>query len=54
VLALDALLELVVHVERHLGIGVADLGHDPLEVEFAGEELNRDIGTSEAVRGDVL
>jgi hypothetical protein len=33
VAAIDALLELGVDVEGHLGIGVADLAHDPLHIE---------------------
>ncbi|MGZ6574601.1 MAG: hypothetical protein ACXVHB_19535 [Solirubrobacteraceae bacterium] len=37
-LALDALLQLRVDVERHLRIGVADLPHHPQHVEAVGEQ----------------
>ena len=38
VLALDALLQLGVHVECHLRVGVPDLAHDPEDVEAIGEQ----------------
>jgi hypothetical protein len=37
-LALHALLELRVDIERHLGVGVPDLAHDPLDVEAIGQQ----------------
>jgi len=38
VLALDALFQLRMNVQRHLRIGVADLTHHPLHVEAIGQE----------------
>ena len=49
VVAADALLELVVDVGCHLGVGVADLAHDPHDVEAVGEQGDRDVGAPEAV-----
>ena len=49
-LALDALLQLGVDVERHLRIGVADLAHDPEDVEAIGEQRDRDVGAAQGVR----
>jgi hypothetical protein len=53
VVTLGALLELRVHVHRHLGVGVADLAHNPLDVEVVREQSDRDVGASEAVGSDV-
>jgi hypothetical protein len=52
-LALDALLQLRVDVERHLRIGVADLPHDPEDVEAIGEQRDRDVGAAQGVRRGV-
>jgi hypothetical protein len=46
VLALDALLQLRVDVERHLRVGVADLAHHPEDVEAVGEQRDRDVGAA--------
>jgi AcrR family transcriptional regulator len=46
---LDALLELGVDVQGHLGVGVADLAHHPLDVEVVRQQRDRDVGTSQAV-----
>ena len=40
VAALHALLQLGVDVEGHLGVGVADLAHDPLDVEVVREQCD--------------
>jgi hypothetical protein len=45
VVALGALLQLRVGVHRHLRVGVADLVHDPLDVEVVCEQRDRDVGT---------
>ncbi|HEX8106022.1 MAG TPA: hypothetical protein VF533_25630 [Solirubrobacteraceae bacterium] len=47
--AVGALLELRVDVERHLRVGVADLAHDPLDVEAVGDEGDGDVGAAEGV-----
>ena len=47
-LALHALLELRVDVERHLRVGVPDLAHDPLDVEAIGQQSDGDVGPPQA------
>ena len=47
--ALDALLQLRVDVERHRRIGVADLTHDPLDVEAIGQQSYRYVGPPQTV-----
>jgi hypothetical protein len=49
-LALHALLELRVDIERHLGFGVPDLAHDPLDVEAIGQQSDGDVGPPQTVR----
>jgi len=53
VFPLHSLLQLRVDVEGHLGVGVADLAHDPLHVEVVGEKRDRDVGAAQRVRRDV-
>ncbi|MGZ6644078.1 MAG: hypothetical protein ACXVFT_19925 [Solirubrobacteraceae bacterium] len=48
-LALDALLQLGVDVERHLRIGMPDLPHDPEDVEAIGKQRDRDVGPAQGV-----
>jgi hypothetical protein len=48
--AVDALLELGADVHRHLRVGVADLAHDPLDVEAVGQQCDRDVGAAHRVR----
>ncbi|MEX0972372.1 MAG: hypothetical protein WDZ46_03845 [Solirubrobacterales bacterium] len=47
--AVYPLLELRVDVHRHLRVGVADLAHHPLDVEFVGEQGDRYVGAAQAV-----
>ena len=54
VLALGALLQLGVDVHRHLRVGVADLTHDPQDVEAVGEQRDRDVGAPQACAGVVF
>ncbi|HEV3318458.1 MAG TPA: hypothetical protein VG053_01835 [Solirubrobacteraceae bacterium] len=46
-----ALLQLRVDVHRHLRVGVADLSHDPLDVEVVCEQSDRDVGAPHRMRG---
>jgi hypothetical protein len=50
VVALGALLELGINVERHLRVGVADLAHHPLDVEVVREQCDLDVRAPKAVR----
>jgi hypothetical protein len=47
------LLELGVDVHGHVGVGVADLAHDPFDVEVACEQRDRDVRASQRVRARV-
>jgi len=53
VCALAAVDELVVDVEGHGGLGVADLALDVGDVEVGGEQHDRDVGAPQRVRGDL-
>jgi hypothetical protein len=53
VVALGALLQLRVHIHRHLRVGVADLVHDPLHVKAVGQQRDRDVRAPERVRRGV-
>lgn len=51
--AVGALLDLCVDVHGHFGVGVADLAHDPFDVEVVGDEGDGNVGAAQRVRRDV-